>query len=311
MPQVRKYLEDFYSLVEKLGRDFSLVQGLGGNASFKENGILSVKTSGTRFGDVRNKHYFYKCTLTGEDFNDDVPGQSGIPSIETFLHALLPQTYIIHLHSHNAVAASMIGSSKTMSDPKSTEQKVKFVPYARPGKPLSHQIKSQVLNSETEVLLLQNHGVIYFSDRVDLLENNILHWEEVWRNQRENRESRSFSPADVGKVLTKEEHEHVAWHAENNWRVSPDHVVFLGATPDEFMQEFELSRKILAKSASKPNESHALSAQDEQKIWFLNLALSLPKRMLPTLSLEEAIGLRDWESEKLRVQIAERNIGTM
>ena len=309
MPEVNHSADRLYHLVEKLGNDFSLVQGLGGNVSFKSRGILYVKASGMRFGNVRDSGYFYRCSLRGENFDDDIPGQSGKPSIEAFLHALLPHTYVVHLHSHNAVAASMVTAPGMLVPDEIINQKVQVIPYARPGRELCDSIKSKVLRHDTEVLLLKNHGVVYFSDDIDSLDSLISRWEQVWRNLRETKSLRAFSPNDIGSELTADEHSHVVWQAENNWRVSPDHVVFLGATPDEFLQEFMSSRLILGKQKKQDFDAQTLTVRDEQIIWFVNLALSLPKRVLSTLSLDEALWLRNWDSEKHRVQLAERMFG--
>ena len=45
---------------EKVGNDINLVQGPGGNISYKENGFMYIKASGKKMSDVKKKNIFLK-----------------------------------------------------------------------------------------------------------------------------------------------------------------------------------------------------------------------------------------------------------
>ena len=48
---------DLIEITEKIGKDINLVQGPGGNISYKHNGFMYVKASGTKMSDVKKKYF--------------------------------------------------------------------------------------------------------------------------------------------------------------------------------------------------------------------------------------------------------------
>ena len=93
----------------KIGKNSLLVQGAGGNASWKHNNILWVKASGTWLADAIKKDIFVPVDLvhlqqeiSNNNFSSvpRVIGDSNLkPSIETLLHALMPHKVVLHLHA--------------------------------------------------------------------------------------------------------------------------------------------------------------------------------------------------------------------
>ena len=57
---------EFRSFVSKLGKDFSLSQGLGGNCSYKTESTLHVKASGKRMADADEANFFYALSLSSD-----------------------------------------------------------------------------------------------------------------------------------------------------------------------------------------------------------------------------------------------------
>ena len=51
---------DLIKITEKIGKDINLVQGPGGNISYKHNGFMYVKASGTKMSDVKKKIFLLK-----------------------------------------------------------------------------------------------------------------------------------------------------------------------------------------------------------------------------------------------------------
>ena len=92
-----------------IGADPMLVQGAGGNVSWKDGETLWVKASGTWLADAARKEIFVPVDLThlqrviaAGDFNVSpmVFGGSNLrPSIETLLHVLMPHKVVVHFHA--------------------------------------------------------------------------------------------------------------------------------------------------------------------------------------------------------------------
>ena len=116
------------------GSDPSLVLAGGGNTSAKADGRMWVKGSGTalatitaqgfveidlsKLGEIFEKSYpdsdSEREALVLQDLMASrVPGETKRPSVETTLHALFPQTYVLHLHPAkvNGITCSKGGES--------------------------------------------------------------------------------------------------------------------------------------------------------------------------------------------------------
>ena len=52
--------ESLINITEKIGKDINLVQGPGGNISFKRDGFMYIKASGEKMSDAKNKNIFVK-----------------------------------------------------------------------------------------------------------------------------------------------------------------------------------------------------------------------------------------------------------
>jgi len=97
-----------------IGSDPMLVQGAGGNVSWKDGDTLWIKASGTWLAQAAEKDIFVPVDLAmlrdaiaGDDFTvtPTVCGESMLrPSIETLLHALMPQRVVLHLHAVEVLA---------------------------------------------------------------------------------------------------------------------------------------------------------------------------------------------------------------
>ena len=91
-----------------------MVQGAGGNASWKVESTLWVKGSGTWLAEAAEKDIFIpvdlphlQLAISNYDFSviPKVKNESSFrPSIETLLHALMPHKIVIHLHAIEILA---------------------------------------------------------------------------------------------------------------------------------------------------------------------------------------------------------------
>ncbi len=301
-PQVIQAPSEFKALLARVGKDFSLTQGLGGNSSYKAQGEMLIKASGMRLHDVENPSYFYRVGIRNSDYFELPDPQAGKPSIEVFMHALLPQKFVLHLHSSSGVALSMAAGVSPQLRERLKENGVALIPYCRPGEELKQAIFEALGKGKPAAFLLQNHGVLYFADSVQELEFSISKFEDLWGELLEPFGSYTLSPDDLNRTLSDSESKRLLWQTTNNWRVSPDHCVFLGETGETWRDQLGMQevRAILGLS----DKTGHLSVPQEQLLWFINVALSCPTEILPTLSLQEAQELRGWEAEKRRVSLA-------
>ena len=91
----------------KIGENRLLVQGAGGNASWKDFDTLWIKGSGTWLADAEKKDIFVpvnlsaiKNSICADKFDVKISSNQNYPyqpSIETVLHALMPQSIVLHL----------------------------------------------------------------------------------------------------------------------------------------------------------------------------------------------------------------------
>ena len=128
--------KSFIELIAEIGNDFSLVQGQGGNCSFKNQDEMLVKSSGFSMGAVREPGFFYRVGIKREEYHEIDSTQVGRPSIEVWLHAALPHRVVIHLHSTKAVALSLVMPEVLKDETPLGDVEIRLVGYETPGAPL-------------------------------------------------------------------------------------------------------------------------------------------------------------------------------
>jgi hypothetical protein len=200
----------------------------------------------------------------------------------------------------------MAASDKNLKRSLST-QGVQFVKYRQPGIKLKEAIKTQVRPSEIQAprltILMQNHGTLFGANSVSELREQVLRFERDAAFRLGTGKNTSITPTTLNMILDRNTIEHIQWHATNNWRISPDHVVFLGRNaPQSLLEEITdpcTALEFLQKAL--PN-SRSFGPQEEQFLWFMNVVQYLPKIKLPTLEKSEAGKLIRWEAEKYRVE---------
>jgi rhamnose utilization protein RhaD (predicted bifunctional aldolase and dehydrogenase) len=175
-------LEKLRRLSARVGADPLLVQAAGGNTSLKENGVMWIKASGTWLKDAASRDLFVPldhATIMAALAKDDPACEScttfvrtdlnstGLrPSIETTVHALMPQRVVVHVHCVNTIAWAIRTDAEQRLTEKLSDFNWAFVPYARPGLPLAGAISAR-LRANVDVLVLGNHGLVVAADSVD------------------------------------------------------------------------------------------------------------------------------------------------
>ena len=244
-------LEALRRLSARVGADPLLVQAAGGNTSLKHNGLMWIKASGTWLRDAVAKNIFVAVDhqrLTAALARHDAACESCVdfaqagatlrPSIETTVHALMPQPVVVHVHCVNTIAWAIQANAEAALGVLLQRFNWAFIPYARPGLPLAGAI-AQRLRPETDVLVLGNHGLVVAAQTV--AEAEALLDRVVARLQRPARPTvaprletiralcagTDYSPAASAETHALATDAHalaIGGHAV----YYPDHVVFLG-----------------------------------------------------------------------------------
>ena len=137
----------------RVGSEPLLVQAAGGNTSLKDGGVMWIKASGTWLKDAASHDIFvpldHAAILQGLAKNDpaceactafvrtDLNSTGLRPSIETTVHALMPQRVVVHVHCVNTIAWAIRADGEQRIAERLKAFDWAFIPYARPGLPLA------------------------------------------------------------------------------------------------------------------------------------------------------------------------------
>jgi rhamnose utilization protein RhaD (predicted bifunctional aldolase and dehydrogenase) len=167
----------------------------GGNTSFKDGSSLYVKGSGTslatitaegfvgmdrgKLGDIMEKEYDKgsdekrEAEVLADLLAARLPGEeSKRPSVETLLHNLFPQTYVLHIHPSivNGLTCSKRGEAKTK---RLFGKTALWIDACRPGYALARLCHGRLAaykertGNPADTLFLENHGIFFAADTVE------------------------------------------------------------------------------------------------------------------------------------------------
>jgi ribulose-5-phosphate 4-epimerase/fuculose-1-phosphate aldolase len=171
------------------------VQGAGGNISVKKGDTLYIKGSGRRLDEISPANGVAAVSLgalatrlskiDGARADADyaaaltasaVPGPCR-PSMETGFHAVLPETWVAHLHSLVGICLADQAEKDPAAVRRWLEPRVKgglaFLPAVAPGWEL---VKAIEPHRDCSLLLLANHGVVLQGANIDEV---LTHWERL------------------------------------------------------------------------------------------------------------------------------------
>lgn len=168
-------LDQLRALSARVGADPLLVQAAGGNTSLKDGSIMWIKASGTWLRDAASRDIFVPldhaaileglrrgdpaCESCTAFIRNDLNTTGLRPSIETTVHALMPQRVVVHVHCVNTIAWAIRADAEQRLSERLAAFDWAFVPYARPGLPLTGAILER-LRPGVDVLVLGNHGLV-------------------------------------------------------------------------------------------------------------------------------------------------------
>lgn len=199
---------EFIALCHQYSDAVDLIQAGGGNASTKyllENEStkkMMIKASGFLMSEVDDKSGFSIIDLDkilaivdgvqkniisidDESLQNQMVNEANLsklrPSIETYLHALLPFKHVLHLHSFAALRyTSTEDYSKRVTHqfdkPNTYDHDFLCVGYEKPGMKLALELQEKlnmykaVYHKTPQIILLKNHGIIIAADDLEQVE---------------------------------------------------------------------------------------------------------------------------------------------
>lgn len=265
----------------KYGSDGELVLAGGGNTSAKDGGILFVKGSGVPLAAI-DADGFVKMDrvklahIMEKDYpKDDKEREAAAlddlmaarlpserlkrPSVETLLHNLFPQRYVLHLHPAlvNGLTCSANGEEEAQ---RLFGGGVLWIRPCKPGYVLSKICRDRMdeykrkTGSDAAVMLLQNHGIFIAGGSEGELDDRLSN--VIGKIQSRLTETPDFSPFTAENNLTKRFRERIdALYGKGFFTLfegsrqaadfaksvcdaapllkpfTPDHIVYCGAHP--------------------------------------------------------------------------------
>ncbi len=346
-PSQATALSALKELSARLGADVTRTQGAGGNTSIKLDGTMWVKASGTWLSQALDKEIFVPVAVAplvealksddiradkATDFVVEDLNQSQLrPSIETSVHAIMPQSVVAHFHCVHTIAHSVREDAQSVLSERLAgfpDLLWRIIPYRRPGMPLAREIM-RAAEDRPDVLILRNHGIVIAAETVEELDRRIEAVTKALAIQ-----PRQSPPPDMDVLYEIAEDSQYrvphdpALHAvaldadacgiAQEGSLYPDHVIFLGTEMDLVRDKHDLTRiQGLADNGSRPAPklilvpgrgvllAKDLSAGGEAMAQCLSEVTLRIDPAAPIHYLDEAqeYELTHWEAEKYRQRL--------
>ncbi|HDZ73009.1 MAG TPA: class II aldolase [Aurantimonas coralicida] len=276
-------------LSRAIGRDRTLTQAAGGNTSLKRDGILWVKASGTWLADAETRDIFVPVRIAplldalragdarAEKATDFVASELSAsklrPSIETAVHAAMPQPVVLHAHCVNTIAHAVTQDAEARIAERLTEAgfdgRFADIPYCRPGVPLARQV-ARIASDRIAILILGNHGLIVagtnVADAAERLDSVVAALAIPPRPAAKSFDTETLAnlAADTPYRLPSDHSVHHLARDPDSLRVAlagplyPDHVIFLGETIGTVTRDAGAIPEFLASREAGPHPAPSL-----------------------------------------------------
>ncbi len=171
------------TLARDIGGDVAIVQGGGGNFSFKDGCMMYVKASGVRFDAMDDAGYALvdytdfrraflheigteKARVQHEEAMNQLLTRSmqgaERPSMESAMHCFLPK-FVLHTHAVVSNILLCMEGGERIIQKLFHDVPFMLLPYASPGYALGKLVAA---SPPADILFLQNHGMIVCGDTV-------------------------------------------------------------------------------------------------------------------------------------------------
>jgi rhamnose utilization protein RhaD (predicted bifunctional aldolase and dehydrogenase) len=335
MSDVNSLRSQVIDFCARIGTDPLLVQGAGGNVSWKDGDTLWVKASGMWLARAATENIFVPVSVDAmrtAALNGDFAAKPQVldsgtlrPSIETMLHALMPQRVVVHLHAIDILVhlvrtdwdtdiAAALGSACTWTG----------VGYQKPGADLASAVSESVAGRAVPVVFLQSHGVVLGGDTVEEVEQLLATLLDRLRVAPafDHTAMSAAVPAPAEGLVAVPQPVHLLAQAPklfarlaDAWALYPDHVVFLGAAAITFSDRaaFNTWRAqgnalpelvFIAGEGVYAQPGFNLAKQFQLLCYHDVMVRQQPGAALQTLSDQQIGALLNWESEQYRIGMA-------
>jgi len=190
------------AMSNQYGADPAYVLAGGGNTSFKSADTLWVKGSGTALATIRPEDFVVlerqelakmwtavypeqeaarEAAVLQDMMYARVKGENRRPSVETLLHDLFPQSFVLHVHP--ALVNGLTCSRNGRETMKQLLPDAVWVDACKPGYILALECKKEMdaykarTGKDCRLLFLQNHGIFFAGDttaEVDALAEAVM-----------------------------------------------------------------------------------------------------------------------------------------
>ena len=333
----QQYRNSINTLCQKISKDRLIIQGAGGNVSWKTESHLWIKLSGSWIEDVQNKDIFGSISL--DKLNKLIEQQKFIvdpammdqdnvrPSIEVMLHAIINKRYVFHLHMVEVVAALINQSEQVLESLTEHGLNAQIIPYQKPGEELAEAVfQLMSRHPECNLLCLENHGVVLFSDDINEIESQIDLFQKICKkevfyiselsNQNvpqtiQNTEYTLLDDLQINSLVFSNE---IYSQLNYLWPICPDHLVFLGPRPylydhiDDFLKSMNTSYQptlvFVKNTGIYINKDIFTKIHFIQLQCFVDILLRLDRyKGIPVIPDNEIQKLLNWDAEKYRQQM--------
>jgi rhamnose utilization protein RhaD (predicted bifunctional aldolase and dehydrogenase) len=326
----------------KIGSDPLLVQGAGGNVSWKEESVLWIKASGMWLADACERNIFVPVDLTHLQDSISKCAFSVLPkicddsrlkpSIETFLHALMPHKIVVHLHAVDILAHLVQSNGEdTIRTRIGNSLNWGIVNYYKPGADLACAVYELIKkNPLLDIVFLKNHGVVIGGSTLPEIEEKFEKLLSFFKaslshiNQHVSVSSLPSSPAEEYLLVMDSNVQQLAFNPilferlNFYWALYPDHVVFLGEKAYTYLSwnDFfstnnginKYPELIFIKNVGVLITKNFNRAKIEQLICYYNVISRIDNSShIFILDKEEVEYLVHWESEEYRLKICNKN----
>lgn len=164
-------IETLRELSARIGGNPLLVQASSGNTSVKVDDVLWIKASGKWLIHAAEDDFLVsvklakarRCLRENTAISETETKSPGSPaaSIETAMHAVLPQKVVVHVHSVNTIAWAVREDGPSQLGARLNGLPWQWIPYTPSGTSLARKIDHALrCFPQTSVLVLGNHGLV-------------------------------------------------------------------------------------------------------------------------------------------------------
>ena len=308
-------MNSFLNYSKRIGSNFLLSQGPGGNTSTKYKGNIYIKKSGMYLEGSQNKNIFEKVNLENiRDFykkNKSDLKYSNSLSIESPIHVLLDDKHIFHYHSISSIIISLIIEKKTLNKYLKNEN-ITAIKYLRPGYSLGAEIINKTSKRKINSFFLYNHGMIVAGNSLEKIYLRINEIEYLFKKFIDfkilNKLIKEIEILDSTKdktILIKNPKKNLNYEKFNNKYFFPDHAVFL---PYHFINKDKWDKKNKECIIFDKEYIYINFPMDKaQKIYLKTLLIICvyidSNKIINFISELDGLSLRESEDEILRIQL--------